>query len=173
MWKYFTANSTNVYVNVLPDIIRKYNHTYHRSIKCTPTVARQPAKWKYVYNALYGNAIGKRKPLKFKIGDRVRIIKKKRAFEKGFTPNWTEELFTIETIKNTHPVTYTLVDTKGEHIRGAFYTEELQKTKQEIYRIEKVLKKRKRNGVQEVYVKWRGYDNSFNSWIPITNLNGG
>ena len=173
MWKYFTANSTNVYVNVLPDIIKKYNHTYHRSIKCTPTVARQPAKWKYVYNALYGNAIGKRKPLKFKIGDRVRIIKKKRAFEKGFTPNWTEELFTIETIKNTQPVTYTLVDTKGEHIRGAFYTEELQKTKQEIYRIEKVLKKRKRNGVQEVYVKWRGYDNSFNSWIPITNLNGG
>ena len=43
MWKYFTANSTNVYVNVLPDIINKYNHTYHRSIKCTPTTARQPS----------------------------------------------------------------------------------------------------------------------------------
>ena len=173
MWKYFTANSTNEYVKVLPDIINKYNHTYHRSIKCTPIVARQPSKWKYVYNALYGKAFGKRKPPKFKIGDRVRIIRKKHAFEKGFTPNWTEELFTIETIKNTQPVTYTLVDTKGEHIQGTFYTEELQKTKQEIYRIEKVLKKRKRNSVQEVYVKWKGYDNSFNSWIPITDLNGG
>ena len=109
--------------------------------------------------------------MQFKIGDRVRIVKKKGTFEKGFTPNWTEEIFTITTVKTTLPVTYTLVDTKGESIQGSFYAEELQKTKQEIYRIEKVLRKRKRkDGVQEVYVKWKGYDSSFNSWIPLTDL---
>ena len=101
------------------------------------------------------------------------LLKKKNIFEKGFTPNWTEELFTVDTVKSTQPITYTLVDTKGEKIHGTFYEQELQKTKQEIYRIEKVIKKRKRNGIQEVYVKWKGYNNSFNSWIPLTDLEDG
>ena len=178
MWKYFTANNTNVYIDVLADIIHKYNNTYHRSIKCTPTAARQPSNHQRVYNVLYGDEYKTAsekaaavKHSKFKIGDRVRIVKKKGTFEKGFTPNWTEEIFTITTIKPTLPVTYTIADTKGETIQGSFYAEELQKTKQEIYRIERVLKKRKRNGgVQEVYVKWKGYDSSFNSWIPLTDL---
>ena len=97
---------------------------------------------------------------------------KKETFEKGFTSNWTEELFTISNVKKTQPVTYELIDTKGEKIKGSFYEQELQKTKQEIYRIEKVLRKRKRNGVQEVFVKWKGYNNNFNSWIPLTDFRG-
>ena len=165
MWKYFTANNTNVYINMLPNIIRKYNNTYHRSIKCTPTAARKASNHQHVYEALFGGDTNVKKTPKLKIGDRVRIIKKKNIFEKGFTPNWTEELFTVDTVKSTQPITYTLVDTKGEKIHGTFYEQELQKTKQEIYRIEKVIKKRKRNGIQEVYVKWKGYNNSFNSWI--------
>ena len=73
-------------------------------------------------------------------------------------------------VKNTSPATYTIADTKGESIKGTFYEQELQKTKQEIYRIEKVVKKRKRNGIQEVYVKWKGYNSDFNSWIPLADL---
>ena len=74
-------------------------------------------------------------------------------------------------VKDTKPVTYTIADTKGKEIQGTFYESELQKTKQEIYRIEKVLKKcTKSNRVKEVYVKWRGYSNDFNSWIPLTGL---
>ena len=77
----------------------------------------------------------------------------------------------VDTVKSTRPITYTLVDTKGEKIQGTFYEQELQKTQQEIYRIEKVIRKRKRNdGIQEAYVKWYGYNNSFNSWIPLTDL---
>ena len=173
MWKYFTANNTNVYINMLPNIIHKYNNTYHRSIKCTPTAARKASNHQHVYEALFGGDTNVKKTPKLKIGDRVRIIKKKNIFEKGFTPNWTEELFTVDTVKSTQPITYTLVDTKGEKIHGTFYEQELQKTKQEIYRIEKVIKKRKRNGIQEVFVKWKGYNNSFNSWIPLTDLEDG
>ena len=180
MWKYFTANNTNKYIKVLPDIVHKYNNTYHRSIKCSPTTAREPSSYQHVFDSLFGGGGGggdKRstasKPPKFKVGDRVRIVKKKNTFEKGFTPNWTEELFTISTVKRTQPVTYTLADTKRESIQGTFYEQELQKTKQEIYRIEKVVKKRRRNDddrTQEVYVKWKGYSNDFNSWIPIEDL---
>lgn len=170
MWKYFTANNTKVYVNILNDIIHKYNNTYHRSIRCTPTAARDTSNYKKVYKSLYGNESSKVTYPKFKVGDRVRIVKKKNTFEKGFTSNWTEEVFTVDSVKSTRPVTYTIVDTNGESIKGTFYEEELQKTKQKIYRIEKVIRKRKRSGKQEVYVKWKGYSNEFNSWIPITDL---
>ena len=170
MWKYFTTNNTTTYIDVLPEIIAKYNNTYHRSIKCTPTFAREPSSYQHVSQALYGKKQSITKP-KYKVGDRVRIVKKKKTFEKGFTPNWTEELFTISKVKATKPVTYNIEDTRGEEIQGTFYEPELQKTKQEIYRIEKVLKKRTRsNGVKEVYVKWKGYSNDFNSWIPQSDL---
>jgi len=171
MWKYFTANRTRNYINVLPAMIEKYNNTYHRSIKCTPTVARKPSSYQHVFKALYENVQQLVSPPKFKVGGRVRIVKKKDTFEKGYFPNWTEEVFTITKVKATKPVTYVIADTTGEEIQGTFYEPELQKTKQEIYRIEKVLKKRtKSNGIKEVYVKWKGYSNDFNSWIPITDI---
>ena len=73
--------------------------------------------------------------------------------------------------KHTKPVMYTIEDTSGEEVHGTFYEPELHKTKQEIYRIEKVLNKcTKSNGIKEVYVKWRGYNNDFHSWIPLTDL---
>ena len=175
MYKYFTANNTNVYIDKLQDIVDKYNHTYHHSIKCTPASARESSNHQHVYHALNGNEderyIAKVKALenaKFKVGDRVRIVRKKKTFEKGFTPNWSEEIFTIDKVKDTNPVTYSIIDFDGEEIKGSFYEQELQKTKQEIFRIEKVVKKRRRNGVQEVFVKWLGYNK--HSWIPISDL---
>ena len=83
MWKYFTANSTQKYIDVLPKIIEKYNSTYHRSIKCTPTVARKPSNYQHVFEALYGN-VNKQlvTPPKFKIDDRVRIVRKKISLKK-------------------------------------------------------------------------------------------
>ena len=80
-------------------------------------------------------------------------------------------MFTISKVKPTNPIPYFIEDTNGEDIHGTFYEPELQKTKQEIYRIEKVLKKRTRSdGVKEIYVKWLGYNNNFNSWIPLTDI---
>ena len=114
-----------------------------------------------------------RKP-KFKVGDRVRITKKKKAFEKSFTTNWSEELFIITKVKNTKPPTYEIEDLNGKAIQGSFYEQELQKSKQSSYRIEKILKRRvAKNGQKEVYVKWKGYDSVFNSWIPLSDLEHG
>ena len=70
----------------------------------------------------------------------VRITRKKGTFEKGFTPNWTEEVFTISSVKATKPPTYTTKDTLGEPVQGTFYEQELQWSVQEIFRIERVLK---------------------------------
>ena len=84
-WKYFTANSTQSYIDVLPTMVDKYNSTYHRSIKLTPSVARNPSNYLHVYNALYGNVRKATSP-KFHVGDKVRITRKNRyARERIYT----------------------------------------------------------------------------------------
>ena len=103
-------------------------------------------------------------PPKFKIGDRVRISTKKDIFDKGYTPNWKDEIFIISKIKPTIPTTYIIRDERGEELGGTFYEPELQKSKTVEYRYT-VLRKRVKNGKKQEYVKWYGYDNSHNSWI--------
>ena len=102
-----------------------------------------------------------------KIGDTVRISKyKRKTFDKGYTPNWTEEVFVMSEIRPTNPITYKIKDLNGEEIGGTFYGEELQETDQTIFRIEKVIRKTK----DKALVKWKGYPDEFNSWIPLKDL---
>ena len=98
---------------------------------------------------------------KFKVGDHVRISKYENIFAKGYTPNWSEEIFVISKTKNTVPWTYVINDLNGKEITESFCEKELQKTNQKEFRIEKVLK---RKG-DKLYVKLKGYDNHINSWI--------
>ena len=88
-------------------------------------------------------------------------LKQKNIFAKGYAPNWSEEVSVISKIKNTVPWTYVINDLNGEKIIGIFYEKELQKTNQKEFTIEKILKKKG----DKLHVKWKGYDNSFNSWI--------
>ena len=103
---------------------------------------------------------------KFKVGDHARISKYKNIFAKGYTPNWSEEVFVANKIKNTVSSTYVINDLNGEEITGIFYEKELQKTNQKEFRKEKVIK---RKG-DKLYAKWKGYNNSFNSWIDKKDL---
>ena len=96
----------------------------------------------------------------------TRISKYKNIFAKGYAPNWSEEVFVVSKIKNTVPWTYVVNDLSDEGITGSFYEKELQTTSQEKFRIEKVLK---RKG-DRLYVKWKEYDNRFNSWIDKKDL---
>ena len=113
----------------------------------------------------YNEKLNKKDP-KFKIGDHVRISKYKNIFAKGCTPNWSEEVFVVSKIKNTVPWTYVVSDLNGEEITGSFYEKELQKTNQKEFRIEKILKRK----CDKLYVKWKGYNNRFKSWIDKKDL---
>ena len=159
IFKYMTAISKNVYFDVLKDIINKYNKTVHKTIKMKPIDVTDDSFVEY------NEDLNERNP-KFKVGDHVRISKYKNIFAKGYAPNWSEEVFVINKIKNTVPWTYAINDLSGEEITGSFYKKELQKTNQKEFRIEKVLK---RKG-DKLYVKWKGYNNSFNSWINKKDL---
>ena len=167
MWKYFTDNKTFTYIDVLPDLVEDYNNTVHSSIKMTPIEASKKKNELTVWRNLYPDRfeINKLTP-KFSVGDEVRITKKKKVFEKGYTTRWIEEIFTIKEIQNTNPITYKLEDLKGEEIKGTFYEPELQKTGQQIYRIEKITKREKGKSC----VKWKGYSDKFNSWVDNEDL---
>ena len=163
MWKYFT----NVYVDILPDLVKDYNNTRHSSIKMTPVEASKKKNELTVWRNLYPNRLNiiDINP-KFSIGDKVRISKKKALFEKGYTTRWTEEVFTITKINRTSPITYKIADLNGEEIDGTFYEPELQKTSQQLFRIEKVIEK----GKNKSLVKWKGYSDNFNSWVDNKDI---
>ena len=159
IYKRMTSISKNVYIDKLNDIVDKYNNTYHNTIKMKPIDVKDNT---YINT---DKEINNKDP-KFKVGDRVRKSKYKNIFAKGYTPNWSEEIFVIKKIKNTVPWTYVINDLNVEEIIGTFYEKELQKTNQEEFRIEKVIK---RKG-DKIYVKWKGDDNSFNSSIDKASL---
>ena len=168
MYKYFTANNTYKYIDSLDKMVRKYNNTIHSSIKMKPKDAIYSKNTPKIYNTLYGNYKTIYPFFKFDIGDKVRISKKKRTFEKGYTPNWTEELFVIDKQLDTSLVTYKLKDLNGENIEGSFYEPELQKSQQQMFRIEKVLKQ---DPIKKLaLVKWKGYDGKFNSWVKLSEI---
>ena len=148
-----------MYIDKLDDIVGEYIDTYHRTIEIKPVDVKDN---KYIdFNKDIND-----KDLKFKVGDRVRISKYKNLFANGYTPNWSEEVFVVSKIKNTVPWTYIIIDLNGEEITGTFHENELQKTNPKEFRIEKVIK---RKG-DKLYVKWKGYNNSFNSWIYKKDL---
>ena len=154
IYNYMTSVSKNVCINKLDDIVDEYSITYHRTIKMIPVDVEDNT---YVDSKKEVND----KDPKFKAGDHVKISKYKDIFAKGYTANWSAEVFVIQKVKNTVPCTYVINDLNGEEIMGTFYKKDLQKTNKKEFRIEKIIKRK----AEKLYVKWKGYDNSFNSWI--------
>ena len=124
-----------VYFDVLHDIVNKYNNTVHRTIKMKPINVTSDS-----YPEC--NEDSYEKDPKFKVGDRVRTSKYKNIFAKGYSQNWSKELFIIKKIKNTDPWIYVISDLNGEPIGGSFYEKEFQKANQQKFRIEKVIKRK-------------------------------
>ena len=168
MYKYFTANNTRRYIDVLQDLVDGYNNTLHSSIKMAPSKVRDSDQV-HLRQLLYKKDLPKK--YKYEVNSHVRISKARRTFKKGYLPNWTEEVFTIVAREKKIRPVYTLKDYNGEIIEGKFYEEELQQVDAPgEFRIEKVLKK-KRQGNRTLYlVKWLGYGDTFNSWVPAEDL---
>jgi transposase InsO family protein len=138
MWKEFTRNGNKKWVNLLPALIDSYNNKVHSTIKMSPIEAVKDKNNQIVYERLYKmhKSRDNMNKAKFKVGDKVRIYRWKKEFEKGYTPNWSKELFTVADVIRTHPITYQIKDLNGEYILlpnqntpAKFYAEELQRSK--------------------------------------------
>lgn len=164
LYKTFTLQGTYKWIDILSEITNNYNNTKHRTIKMKPSKVTASNE-KHLLATVFSNIKVKGKS-KFKVGDAVRISKYKGTFDKGYTHNWSCEIFKIYKVKVTDPVTYLLEDMKGLPILGGFYEQELQRVKYEdIYLVERVLRRRG----NKVFVKWLGLPISENSWISKKN----
>ena len=159
IYKYMTSISKNLYIDKFADLVNEYNHTYFRISKMKPFDVKSST---YIDFDKENSKVGP----KLKIVDHVRISKYENIFAKGYDPNWSEKLFVIKKVKNIVSQTYLLEDHNDEEINKKFYKRELQKTNQAEFRIKKVVKK---NG-DRLYGKWKGYVNSFNSWIDKKDI---
>jgi hypothetical protein len=165
MWKKFSFQGTHEWISILPTLLREYNNTIHRTIKMKPNDVTK-SKEKLLLQTVY-NYLNIFKRGKFKVGDHVRITKYKTIFDKGYEPIWSTEIFKIDKIQITNPVTYIIEDYKGEKIAGGFYEFELQKVHDsKAYLVEKIL----RHKGNQIFVKWLGFDKSHNSWVNKENL---
>jgi len=164
LFKYFSLNGSYRWIDILQDIIKDYNGNIHRTINMKPRDVNKRneqllLETRYNHMKIAGRG-------KFKIDDVVRISKARHAFSKGYTPNWTTELFKIKKIQHTNPVTYILGDMEGQLIKGSFYEPELQLAKySDVYLVEKILRKKG----NKVLVRWLGFDKSHDSWIDNKN----
>ena len=168
MMKAFVKNNNTIWYNILPKLIKTHNNRYHRTIKMKP-ININKSNEKHIKNTVYNYNITNKKP-KYKINDLVRIsLKRRQLFDKP-TGNikWSEELFKIYKINKSNVITYQIKDMNDEIIKGILYERELLKTKNttDEYIIEKILKTKG----NQMYVKWRGYSNNFNSWVNKSDI---
>jgi len=178
MFKYFTANGTRKYIDNLDELVKSYNHRWHRSIKMRPVDVNETNE-RLVFKNLYGVTSLKdiiRPKLKnkndLKVGSDVRRKYDLSQLDRGYYPNWTDNIFKIGgIIDKIGKFQYIIKDYKNVTLPRRFYKEELQPvTDTKEYRIEKILKERKRGNNIEVLVKWIGFPSSDNTWINKKDL---
>ena len=172
MWRYLTAANSRRYIDSLQDMVDGYNRTWHRSIKFAPADVDKSNE-NIVFNNLYKTKPVKFPVFKYSVGDTVRISKYRGIFRKGYEQTFTDEIFTITQCIGRTPVVYRLKDFAEEAIKGTFYEKEIQRVRvgnNKVYKIEEILESRKRGGKKYVYVKWLGWPQKFNSWIPEDDI---
>lgn len=171
MWRYLTYKNSYRYIDVLDDLVNSYNNTVHSSIKMRPIDVNDTnvlQVWKNLYRG--------REPVmqpRLKVGMHVRIARKRTIFEHGYDTYFTEEIFKIiRVVRRPIPV-YELEDLSGEKIDGLFYEFELVPVRideSKAYKIDKILDQRKRKGIPEVLVSWKGWPSKFSSWVPESEV---
>ena len=177
MFRYFTLKGTRKYIDVLNDMVHSYNHSVHRSIGMAPADVKDEHQ-KQIFKKLYNMPnliplLKRKKTHALKVGDTVRIRYVLNAFDKSFYPLWTDIVYKVDKIysKLTRPQ-YT-ISLEGEQLPHRYYIEELQKVtvdEDSYYPVEKILRYRQVNGQKQALIKWKGYPQQFNQWIPIDQI---
>ena len=138
MFKYFSAKWSRKYIDILDKLVDQYNNKIHSSTGMSPKEASEPKNEKKVWRKLYDDYVpAKRQKPKFKFGDKVRITRKKRIFEKGYTSRWTEEVFTVSEVRYTDPITYKIVDYNKKRYREHFTSRNCKKPRKKCLELRK------------------------------------
>ncbi|RWR98866.1 hypothetical protein B4U79_08757 [Dinothrombium tinctorium] len=168
------TKGTRRYIDVLGDLITSYNNTFHRTIKKKPIdVTRENSK--QVFYNMYKVRSRREFKRNFKnnliVGDNVRKQYKLNQFDKGYYPNWSDNIYQVtKVVKCPINSLYKLKNEGGDSLSKRYYKEEIQKVTPGAFRIEKILARRKRKGKLEYLIKWLNHPESYNSWEPAENI---
>eukprot|EP00116_Pleurobrachia_bachei_P005638 sb/3465900/ len=170
LYRAFTSQGSHRWVDILEKLIRGYNNSYHRSIRMKPSQVNKSNE-NEVRENLYPKEPSRSRP-KLQVGNTVRVSRMKDIFQKGYEQTWSHEVFTVDEVRDTNPVTYRLQDSSGEILQGSFYEAEVQKVdvENQIYTIDKVLKTRKHRGHEQFFVSFKGYPESENRWVDKSDM---
>ena len=164
---------TKKYVDVLDDLVEAHNKTPHSRTGVAPSDTPSidtHHRWIEKYERDTPKPIN---PV-FKVGDHVRLAAARRTFMRGYHEQWTREVFVVSDVDtSSSPITYRVKDLLGESVKGRFYASELQLITYDAdapFQVEKIIRTRKRQGKTEMFVKWLGYPEKFNSWIDGLSL---
>ena len=175
LYRYLISRNTLRYIDVLQDLVKSYNNTKHSSLGRTPASVNKGNESEVRYDQYRlrrkpkNDEDHKKQRMLFDIGDQVRISYRREAFDREYGQKWSGEVFIIaeRDRRNGIPI-YKLKDWNGEPIKGTFYQQQLQKvdvSDDDAFKIDKVLKRRRRNGRNQILVKWMHWPNKFNKWI--------
>jgi len=171
IYKFLAHNQTRTYRNDLPDLVASYNLRRHRTIKMSPTQAEMEVNQPQVFQAHhdhYTEILRKRKKPKYAVGTIVFIGTLANKFHRGYQQTFNFEYFEIVRVNTAMPIPMYFLKSlnDGEVLKGGFYAEELQPVQgSEVYKVDTVLDKRRRGGRNQLFVAWRGFDDTHNSWI--------
>ena len=175
IYQYLTDRKTDEYIDDLQNIVIGYNRSIHSFLGISPNDAEKPENQLWVRDChmrKYQEILEKRQKKKFNIGDTVKIAAWKNKFHRSYNEQQANDLYRIVRIDTSMPIPrYYLQAFKDlEFIEGAFYANELTLINDQVFEIEKQLKKRTYRGERQVRVKWKGYHKSFNEWIPLAQV---
>lgn len=188
--RHFTHTQSYRYIDVLPEIVKAYNDTYHSTIKMAPSAVNgenELSLWRMLYPPMDEKSTRKRKTVKnmqsseskkaytFSIGDHVRLSHLKKTFDREYDQKWTGEIFKISRRMRREGLNvYRVVDYHDEPVEGTFYEVELQSVEvspDKLWKVAKIIKSRKRRGqAREVLVRWLHWPQRFDTWVEASEV---
>lgn len=171
MHRVFTARGTRRWTNILPSLIDSYNKAHHRTIKMAPCDVKED-NVNQVFQNIYGSSsmreyLKKDKKLKLSLDDKVRKAYDNKPFDRAYWPGWTDRTFKVDRLIRSQKIP--IYKIKSDKKRR-YYSQELQKVKENLFRIEKIVNERMKSGKKEYLCKFIGYDESWNQWIPENDM---
>ena len=178
MWRYFTYYNTYTYIDVMQDMVYSYNHTFHETLRGRPVDLNSnnaDCLFYHLYERVSPEDLKTKEKLEkevpIKKGQKIRILRTKKTFNRRYKANWTKEIFTVK--EPDYIRGYELEDAMKEPIKGRFYRQQVQKVKvspRKRYTVEKILKYCGKGYKRESLIKWKGYGDKFNTWEPVKNI---
>ena len=178
LYRYMVANNTLRYINVVQDMVKSYNNTVHSSLGRPPSEVYKGNEDEVRYEQYLRRPKQELKPQRytFKPSDKVRIALIREKLDRDYGQKWSGEVFIIVSRRKREGIPiYTLKDLNGEPVEGTFYQQQLQRINVDedgLFKIDKILKRRRRNGVNEVLVRWKYYGPKFDSWVREDSIEG-